>query len=249
MKQDAIQKKFLWFWCLIVLALCQLPGSAMPQDPFERLLSRLDNAPLDLEATARNSQRANSVQRAAESFSRTMAPLTPVLQSVANNRVLVGTSRIPILGAPVQQARQTLNSVIAINRNFTRLVELDKKQVMPLRIAAINAATLKRTRSRRDLPAAVRSFRQAYQLLTGHEQLLQQQRQRLNGTLNLMQQLSPTMQRIGSRVPGWNPQTWKAAEKKLQGIQTMLAAKQKQLGQLRSFTGECLQDGQAALKS
>jgi hypothetical protein len=233
---------------LLVLALCQLPGSAMPQDAFERLLYRLDNAPLDLEVTARNSQHANTVQRAAESFTRTVAPLTPVLENVANNRVLVGTSRIPILGAPAQQARQTLNGVITINRNFTHLVELDKKQLMPLRTAAINAATLKRTRSRKDLPAAVRSFQQAHQLLTGHEQLLQQQRQRLSATLALMKQLSPTMQRVGSRVPGWNSQTWKTAERKLQGIQTVLADKQKQLGQLRRFTGECLEDGQQAMR-
>ncbi len=247
MQQNAIKKKLLW--CLLVLALCQLPGNAMPQDPFNRLLYRLDNAPIDLTVTARNSQRLNSVQQAAESFSRTMAPLTPVLQSVANNKVLIGTSRIPILGAPVQQARQTLNSIVALNRNFTRLVELDKKQVLPLRNAAINAATLQRTRSRKDLPAAVRSFKEAHQLLTGHEQLLQQQRQRLGGTLTLMKQLSPTMQRVGSRIPGWNPKIWNTAQQRLKGIQTVLTDKQKQLGTLRRFTGECLNDGQKALRS
>lgn len=242
--------KVLTFLFCLLLAMSPLRAhtAALPADPFARLLHRLDYAPVDLEMAAQSSQRGSRMQKAALEFSQTTAPLTPMLENLAKNRALGVMSRVPLVGKPAQWAQNALNGVASLNRNFARLVELDKGQVQPLRDASIAAARLRQTRDRSDLPAAVRSFQTAHRLLLQDEALLQQQRQKLAQTTALFRVLAPRLQKYG-RMPGQNSATWQKIKTGLSGVQNALDARATQLSALRRFTGYCALDGQKALST
>jgi len=226
-----------------VVAPLERPSAA--DESFARLLSRLDNAPVNLDAAARTARHGTQMQNASASFVRTLEPVTPLLEGLANNQMLTALGKVPVASNPAQSAQYTLQAIAGLNRGFARLVELDRQHVQPLREAAMAADRLKRSRDRRDLAATIIAFFAAQQQLQYHAGILRQQRRSLLQTNASLQALHGYLPRLG-RVQAPSPAMLNG------GVNVVLGAidlRLAQLSDLEQFTAACASDGQLALGS
>lgn len=220
----------------------------MPSKPFERLLYRLDHAPLDLRVASQSGRRGHQMQQSAADLAQASTKLTPVLNTIANNRALALLSRVPLAGRPARWAKDTSASLANLNRDFTRLVEMDRRHLQPLRQAALDGERLRQTRRRTDLPRAVQSFEAAARVLQDDENRVYRQRQKLTALASSLKQWTPHLEKRLAASPQ-KTAAWARFKSALQASQKLLDARLGQLSALRRFAADCAHDGKEAMKS
>ncbi len=107
----------------------------LPRDAFQRLLYRLDHAPVNLDALEPGAKRGGEISQAGATFAAAMAPALPLLDRAAHSPTLGLLARIPVVGKPCAIAQQCMAAGKELGTGFTNLVGLDRKHIEPLRRA------------------------------------------------------------------------------------------------------------------
>jgi hypothetical protein len=229
----------------------QVPDAAqnqMPSKAFERLLYRLDHAPVDLRVVSQSARRGQQMQQSAANLAQASSKVTPLLNTIASNRTLALLSRVPLAGRPARWAKDTSTSLANLNRDFTRLVEMDRRHLQPLRQAALDGDRLRQTRRRADLPRAVQSFEAAARILQDDENRVHRQHQKLTALASSVKQWAPHLEKRLATSPQ-KTAAWGRFKSALQVSQKSLNARLGQLSTLRRFATDCAREGQEAMKS
>ena len=98
-----------------------------------------------------------------------IAPLTPVLETVAHTKTVSFLGRIPFVGKRFEMAISGLETASELGNGFVHLVDLDRDHIQPLRTAILTSARLRRSRRREDLPATVEALYATVKPLNGYE--------------------------------------------------------------------------------
>ena len=217
----------------------------IPNDPFLRLLWRLDHAPIDLPSLVAKSEQGEIIRQVAQSYADVLAPLNPILKSAAQSKALSLAERIPLVGGYASGLQLTLKTVSEASQGFTTLLNLDKAYTQPLRRAITTGEKLRRERQPIQLEQARRDFSEAALALNKSILGLEKQQERLltieTGLVKL-KKLRPAKSQ-----PAAQPGTIDKICLRLQGINSSLTTRGDVLKMLFNYVQICSDDTQEAL--
>lgn len=218
----------------------------LPSDPFLRLLWRLDHAPIDLPSLVAKSERGETLRQVAHSYADVLAPLPPLLSSVAQSKTLSIAERMPLIGGYASGLQLTLNTISEASQGFTTLLNLDKAYTQPLRRAIATGEKLRRERQPNQLEQARRDFSEAALALNKSVLGLEKQQERLRAIETDLLKLKKL--RPAKSQPSAQPGTLDKICLRLQGINSSLTTRGDLLKTLYNYVQICSDDTQEALR-
>lgn len=221
--------------------------SAPPTAPFDRLLWRLDHAPLDLPSLARSAERGESLRQSARSYESAIAPVAPLLLAASGSKALTFAARLPLVGEMAQHIKRTLDAMTKTTQGFSALLRLDGAYGQPVRKALGRAERIRRTRQSESLPETYRDFDEAHCALKIAVEGLAKQQDRLASVeqgLVTLRDRHRTKQ-VSPATPGLLDRT----KARVQAIRNGLGQKSSSLKGLTEFVGNCRDDVREAMET
>jgi hypothetical protein len=227
------------------------PEPALPADPFERLLARLENAPVAISESADGAIVGEAQMELLNASLELIRPSLPALKALGDSKILAVIGHIPGIGTPVkitQDAFGATSEIVAILEWYS---EVDKKLSQPMRQGIIACARQMRSRSRADLPGTISGL----QKMAGAAREYQSKGaraksavDRYQASVNRFQQAVESLREArGADVPDPTaPRGQEGTAKLTLQVQSLIAALTRQADDLEAFARAALEDARAA---
>lgn len=209
---------------------------------------RLDHAPSDFDKLEASAKYGATMQKTASSHEAAIAPVTPVLETVAHNRRIYLLGKLPFVGKHFEMAESGLETASELGNSFVHLVDLDREHIQPLRAAILTSARLRRSRRREDLPATVEALDGAIKPLNGYEDFGEKQDRKLTSYIKFLGTID---ERNFAHRPEKekDSETVEKAIAKMRKINASLEILTTQLHDVRVYAEACASDGHAAMRT
>lgn len=131
------------------------PNPPLPADPFDRLLARLENAPIQIAGSAKGALIGEAQLEVLDSSLGLMEPTLPALKSLGDSKVVALIGDLPGIGKPVQIIQRALGAsgeVVSILKWYS---SVDKILSQPLRKGTSACDKQLKSRSCADLDGTI----------------------------------------------------------------------------------------------
>jgi hypothetical protein len=127
----------------------------LPADPFERLLVRLENAPIQISESAKGALIGEAQLEVLDASLELIRPSLPALKALGDSKIIELIGHIPGIGTPVKIVQDVFGASGEIVSILEWYSSVDKKLSQPMRKGILACDKLLKSRSRSDLDGTI----------------------------------------------------------------------------------------------